>query len=222
MRWTSCGRTATPRPGPGSEVVRIALCLALALACGAVVAETKVMIGGPSRSSTPPKPKTPAQLAQEREEKARETWREQRLQEKLGTLGKHREAEARRQVEMEEASRRARGLKFDAAPAAAGTASAPSCRDVDDGQKKVWKRAPQRASVERTVEAMARQACMHRGGHQGFAKRCKPHREKRRVPVPGNPLKFTVEMGPQSWECEATFRCAQPKRVCEAAGAVRQ
>lgn len=212
-----------PRRRPGSEVLRIALCLALALAGGAVVAENQVMIGGPSRSSSPPKPKTPAQLAQEREEKARETWREQRLQEKLNTLGKHREAEARRQVEMEEASRRARGLAF--APAATPAPPATpteSCRDVDDGQKKAWKRTKERASAQRTVEAMARQACMHRGGYQGLSTQCKPHQEKRRVPVPGNPLKFTTEMGPKNWECLATYRCAQPKRLCEPGGAVRQ
>lgn len=206
-------------------MVRIACCALLALVAllGAGAAGAgEIMIGGPSRSRSAAA-KTPAQLAQEREAKAAEAWRAQRVEEKLRTMGPHREAEARREVEMEEAARRARGLDIAPAPMPLSQpAAAEACRNVDDGQKKAWKRTGERASAERTVQAMARQACMHRGGPQGLSLQCKPHQEKRRVAVPGNPLKFTVETGPKQWECLATYRCAQGKRVCEPAGAVRQ
>lgn len=202
-------------------MVRYAWCLALALAGAALPAAGQIKIGGPTLTGPiQPQPKTPAQLAQEREAQAVKAWREERLEEKLRSMGRHRELEARRQVEMEEAARRARGLGFapaagTAATSTPATASARACRDVDDGMHKSWHRAPKRSSADTTARGKAGAMCRARGGTTGLAMQCKQHHETRRVPVPGNPLKFKKEPAGTSWECLATFRCAQPRQVCE-------
>lgn len=211
---------------------RLAGGLAIVLAGLAAAAQAQIQIGPPSRdgwrrdTQVAPVPKTPEQLAQEREAKALSDWREQRLKDRLATMGKHREGEARRQVEMEEAARRARGLGFESSNGGSAPPASPVqrvCRDVDDGTHKGWNRAPQRSSAETSVRGSATAMCRQRGGHAGFSMQCKERQETRKVPVDGNPLKFRMVPAGKSWECEATYRCAQPKKVCEGGtGAVRQ
>ena len=243
-----------PRPAPASDVRvrRLTACFLVGLIglLGASTAWAQISIGAPASwgkanewargaatadagadgaAATPPAPPSP----QEREAQARREWYEQRLAEKVSTLGEHRRAEAIRQVELEENSRRARGINFasDApvsrppaatVPPPAPTPRQPACRAVDDGVQKTYAKRTTRA--EATAAAQPGGLCSSRGGAVGFQISCHDDEEFVRKPqVVDGKLQIVRKSTGVMWSCSGTFRCAQPRQVCDTpSGATRQ
>lgn len=109
---------------------------------------------------------------------------------------------------------------------AASTASA-SCRTVDDGVQKWSEFGKSQAEAEQNVRNRAGSGvCLRRGGVVGLSVgQCTEQKNSRTevdTSVPGKLSLNRVAM-PSSWQCTATYRCAQPKRVCDGpARATRQ
>jgi hypothetical protein len=91
------------------------------------------------------------------------------------------------------------------------TGDSRMCRNVDDGEKKGYGYGPTRDSAEQKASAGM---CINRGPIL-ISMQCREEKQTMKVPVPGNPLKFTQEERPSIWHCSSTFRCQQPKQVCE-------
>jgi len=105
----------------------------------------------------------------------------------------------------------------------ASSASQASCRAVDDGVLKWSEFGRSREEAERKVRSTAGAGtCQHRGGVVGLSVGACTERKNTRTEVdtsvPGKLGFNRVETG-STWQCEATYRCAQPKQVCDAAPA---
>jgi len=101
---------------------------------------------------------------------------------------------------------------------ASSTASA-SCRAVNDGVQTWSEFGRSREEAERNVRNRAGAGmCQHRGGVVGLSVgQCTEQKNARTevdTSVPGK-LGLNRVATPSSWQCTATYRCAQPKRVCD-------
>lgn len=102
-----------------------------------------------------------------------------------------------------------------------------ACQTVDDGLQKWSAFGKSREEAEQKVRNEAGAGmCQHRGGVIGLSMgQCTEQKNTRTDVDTSAPGKLSLNRvsTPSSWQCTATYRCAQPKRVCNGpARATRQ
>lgn len=93
------------------------------------------------------------------------------------------------------------------------------CRTVDDGVLKWSEFGSSRKEAEKNMRSRAGAGmCLHRGGVVGLSVgQCTEQKNTRTevdTSVPGK-LSFNRIPVSSTWQCAATYRCAQPKQVCD-------
>lgn len=188
----------------------------------------QVKLAAPKEWKSSSHQQTPEEKAKAAELKAREEYRQQRIEDKVQTLGEHRRAEAQRLIEMEEASRKARGLSSPApATAQKPTAYEPTeskevCHEVSGevfhstGQGKTRAEAEQRAKSSNLCGTV-------RGPQIGVQISCSEQRGVDVVPtvVDGKTVLRRVPKAPV-WTCSMSYSCSKPKQICKHGSKVGQ
>lgn len=90
----------------------------------------------------------------------------------------------------------------------------PDCPTVDEGVLKGFGVGPTRSAAESNSRAWCSPDPVGARKAVSVNYDCVEKKQYAKVPVPGNPLKFTQEERPPIWECSVTYRCDRPKMVC--------
>ena len=97
-----------------------------------------------------------------------------------------------------------------------------ACTPVDEGEQTAYGYGKTRDSA--MSNARLRMCAPDQSGARkpvSVNLQCEEEKQYIRVPVPGNPLKFTREERPSTWNCSGTFRCDRPREDCSNGGSSR-
>ena len=172
------------------------------------------------------KSKTAQEIAEENQKKVEDNRKKAAVAEKVTNLGSHREKEAEKFIEMQEAAKKARSFNDLSSKIDPVYIEPPPKKNNDEvctydqsvtklktGESKALN---SRNEVEKSIHTLYKHSCYNAGQPIVRVSSCKPYRAYTGKPIAVNgKLIYKEEDYTNGFKCSYTFKCSEPKKVCK-------